>query len=99
MAFPEDLYGRGNVAVQVALKILIDVAPSILDSTVPLPRRVALARTWVQVLCNLGNCPGNVPENPREWGIEHLDHVAKSLVDVATRILSAQGFRMAMYGR
>jgi hypothetical protein len=73
----------------LALHVLSSIVPRILDDSVLITERVALAQTWYLFLCKIGLCP-EVPEDFSAWGPSELQEIAKSLVTYSHMLISEE---------
>jgi hypothetical protein len=75
---------RGRLAF--AYNILTHVVPTIIDDSVHIGRRIALAYSWYLFLRRIGKAP-NIPNQLSSWGLEELHAVAEALVGYATELV------------
>jgi len=72
----------------LALMILRDIVPQILDKSVFIGRRIALARTWLDFVCHLREsyCI-EIERDWSKWGPSELEKVVRVLIRFASDVL------------
>ncbi len=76
-----------KLKVRVALHIIDEVVPRLLEDGEPISRRMALAYSWLRFVCKIMKCPSDLPQNPKEWSFDTLERIADVLLDYARHLL------------
>lgn len=76
-----------RLRVHVALTILREIAPELLNNGEFIGYRLALAYTWYRFLCYSGRCPKNIPGDMRKWDDKTITTIAEELVKYARDLL------------
>ena len=82
----ELLETQPTIKVRVGLHIISSVVPRILDDSIFIGERVALAYSWYLFMCKISLCP-DVPKEMSKWGLNELQKVAEALIDYARKLL------------
>lgn len=76
-----------GIRVRIALHILNEVVPRIMGANnTTLVDRIAIAYSYYKLLCHIGNCIEDVPQDPSEWDELTLKKIVDKLIEY-TRIL------------
>ena len=68
----------------LALHILRDVVPTILDESQPITKRIAISYTYLKIAENLGKLPPEeIRKDPSKWSSQTFYKIADFLVWVA----------------
>ncbi len=84
--YVEDIQSNSDFKTKLAMEILTNIVPRLLNDGVYIGTRVSLAYTWSRFLCKADKCP-DTPSNIRDWDLSHIKIVADSLVDYAMSII------------
>lgn len=86
--FMEPLDRFEGIKTRLALHILDNVVPKIINDGTFIGDRIAVAYTWYRFLCRKSPsmCP-DIEKDPDKWSLEDLKKIADKLVDFATQLL------------
>jgi len=79
---------REGIKTRLAMHILDNVVPRIMNDGIFIGDRIALAYTWYRFLCkhSASRCP-DVPKNIAEWSLEDLRKIADALIEFAQQLI------------
>jgi len=81
----------GGFRVRLALHILTNIVPKLMDNSVFISTRIAYAYTWYRFLCISGSglCPKDIPDKIDGWGFDEIKKIADALVMYARKLLAS----------
>jgi len=82
----ELLEHESDTRIKIALMIMNEIAPKLLNDGVYIGERLSTAYTWNKFLCRVSKC-GVEDKDYKMWGLDDIRMVADGLIEYALGII------------